>query len=153
VGAANKSIAQQKHQVLYGRLTKQRKELHDRTLELVAKRKEALSSRHWTMAAIIADKSPPDYLTDKEELELKESLARTGRGDDLERFVSVNADWLSIERPRNRGVRVGLRARQDVRHDRLLAKVAQRVDDADVMLKDQHARKPKLAVTLPGSSA
>jgi hypothetical protein len=34
VGAANKSIAQQKHQVSYGRLTKQRKELRARTLEL-----------------------------------------------------------------------------------------------------------------------
>jgi len=34
VGTANKSIAQQKHQVSYGRLTKQRKELRARTLDV-----------------------------------------------------------------------------------------------------------------------
>ena len=34
VGTANKSIAQQKHQVSYGRLTKQHKELRARTLDV-----------------------------------------------------------------------------------------------------------------------
>jgi hypothetical protein len=56
------------------------------------------------MAAIMAGKSPPDYLTDEEELKLKELLARNGRGDDVKRFVSANADWLSITPP-NRGAR------------------------------------------------
>jgi hypothetical protein len=58
------------------------------------------------MVAILAGKSPPDYLTHEEELKLKELLARNGRGDDVKRFVSANADWLSIERtPRNGGAR------------------------------------------------
>ena len=60
IGAANKSIAQQRHQVMYGRLTKQRKELRERTLELAAKRKEELSGLRSAMAALRAGTPIPD---------------------------------------------------------------------------------------------
>jgi hypothetical protein len=85
VGAANKSIAQQRHQVMHGRLIKQRKELRERTLELVAKQKEALSAMHSAMTAFRAGTPIPDpeFLTPEEERELNELLVRNGRMDDV----------------------------------------------------------------------
>jgi hypothetical protein len=102
VRAANKSIDQQRHRVIHGRLIKQRKELLERTLELVAKRKEALSAMHSTMAAFRADTpiADPEFLTPEEERELKELLVRNGRMDDVERFVAANSDRFRMERVR-----------------------------------------------------
>jgi hypothetical protein len=102
VGAANKSIAQQKHQVSYGRLTKQRKELRARTLELAGKQKEALSRRYWTHAALMSGNAGPDFLTDDEERELKELVRRNGRVEDVERFVAANSDWVTMTRTSRR---------------------------------------------------
>jgi hypothetical protein len=96
VRAANKSIAQQKHQVLYGRLAKQHKDLRNRTLELAAKRKEALNPRHWTLAG----SNGPDYLTPEEEREFEALLVRTGRTDDVKRVVAANSDCCRMERVR-----------------------------------------------------
>jgi hypothetical protein len=101
VRAANKSIAQQKHQALYGRLAKQRKDLRNRTLELAAKRKEALNPRHWTLAAAM-DGNGPDYLTPEEEREFETLLVRNGRMDDVKRFVVANSDRFRMERVRGR---------------------------------------------------
>jgi len=100
VRAANKSIAQQKHQVSYGRLIKQRKEPRQRTLELVAKQKEA--AMHSAMTAFRAGTPIPDpeFLTAEEERELKELLVRNGRMDDAKRFVAANSDRFRIERVR-----------------------------------------------------
>src|SRR5215471_15522367 len=53
LGAANWSIAQQNHQIAYGRLTTQRKALRERTLQLAAKQKEALSCRNWSLEALL----------------------------------------------------------------------------------------------------
>jgi hypothetical protein len=102
VRAANKSIAQQKHQVLYGRLAKQRKELRGRTLELGAKRREALSGLRSAMAALRAGTPIPDidHLTPEEQREFEDLLTRNGRMDDLERFVAVNSDRFRMERVR-----------------------------------------------------
>jgi hypothetical protein len=104
VGAANKSIAQQKHQVLYGRLTKQRKEMRGRSLELGAKRREALSGLRSAMAALRAGRPIPDidHLTPEEERELSELLVRNGRMDDVKRFVAANSDRFRMERLRRR---------------------------------------------------
>jgi len=102
VRAANKSIAQQKHQVSYGRLTKQRKELRARALELAGKQKEALSRRYWTHAALMSGNAGPDFLTDDEERELKELVRRNGRMEDVERFVSENSDWVTMTRTSRR---------------------------------------------------
>jgi hypothetical protein len=102
VGAANKSIAQQRRQVIHGRLIKQRKELRQRTLELVAKQKEALSAMHSVMTAFSAGTPIPDleFLTPEEERELKELLVRNGRMEDVERFVAANSDRFRMERVR-----------------------------------------------------
>ena len=97
VRAANKSIAQQKHQVSYGRLIKQRKEPRQRTLELVAKQKEA--AMHSAMTAFRAGTPIPDP-TAEEERELKELLVRNGRMDDVKRFVAANSDRFRMERVR-----------------------------------------------------
>jgi hypothetical protein len=102
VGAANKSIAQQKHQVLYGRLTKQRKELRERALELGARRKEELSGLRAAMGALRAGMPIPDidHLTAEEVRELRELLVRNGRMDDVERFVAANPDRFRMVRVR-----------------------------------------------------
>ena len=102
VQAANKSIAQQRHQVIHGRLIKQRKELRQRTLELVAKQKEALSAMHSAMTASRAGTSiaDPEFLTPEEEHELNELLVRNGRMDDVKRFVAANSDRFRMERVR-----------------------------------------------------
>jgi hypothetical protein len=102
VGAANKAIAQQRHQVIHGRLVKQRKELRQRTLELVAKQKEALSAMHSVMTAFSAGTKIPDpeFLTPEEERELNELLVRNGRMDDVKRFVAANSNRFRMERVR-----------------------------------------------------
>ena len=103
VGAANKSIAQQKHQVSHGRLVKQRRELRERTLELVAKQKEALSAMYSAMTAFSAGTpiADPEFLTSEEERELKKLLVRNGRMEDLERFVAANPYRFRMERVRH----------------------------------------------------
>jgi hypothetical protein len=101
VGAANKSIAQQKHQVLYGRLIKQRKELRARTLELRARQKESFNPRYWTQTALTSG-DVPDLLTDDEEREFNELRRRNGRMEDVERFVSANSDWVTMTRTSRR---------------------------------------------------
>ena len=102
VGAANKSIAQQRHQVSYGRLVKQRRGLRERTLELAAKQREELSGLRSAMAALRAGMPIPDidHLTPEEQRELKELLVRNGRLDDVKRFVAVNSDRFRMERVR-----------------------------------------------------
>jgi hypothetical protein len=102
VAAANKSIAQQRHQVMYGRLTKQRKELRERALELGAKRKEELGGLRSAMAAVRAGTPIPDidHLTPEEQRELRELLVRNGRMDDVESFVAANSDRFRMERVR-----------------------------------------------------
>jgi len=102
VGAANKSIAQQRHQVIHGRLIKQRKELRERTLELAAKRKEELSGLRSAMAALRAGTPIPDidHLTPEEQREFEDLLTRNGRMEDLERFVAANSDRFRMERVR-----------------------------------------------------
>jgi hypothetical protein len=79
-------------------LIKQRKELRQRTLELVAKQKEALSAMHSAMTAFRAGTPIPDpeFLTPEEERELKELLVRNGRMDDVKRFVAANSDRFRI---------------------------------------------------------
>jgi hypothetical protein len=57
-----RSIAQQRHQVIHGRLIKQR-EVRERTLELGAKQKEALSRRNWSLEALLSGPGP-DLLTE-----------------------------------------------------------------------------------------
>jgi hypothetical protein len=44
------SMAQERHQLAYGRLAKQRKARRERMLDLGAKQREALNSRYWTKA-------------------------------------------------------------------------------------------------------
>ena len=82
------------------RLIKQRKELRQRTLELVAKQKEALSAMHSAMTAFRAGTPIPDpkFLTPEEEPELNELLVRNGRMDDVKRFVAANSDRFRMER-------------------------------------------------------
>lgn len=99
VGAANKSIAQQRHQVSYGRLVKQRRELRERTLELAAKQREELSGLRSAMSALRAGMPIPDidHLTLEEQRELRELLARNGRLDDVKRFVAANSARFRME--------------------------------------------------------
>jgi hypothetical protein len=83
-------------------LIKQRKELRQRTLELVAKQKEALSAMHSAMTAFRAGTPIPDpkFLTPEEEPELNELLVRNGRMDDVKRFVAADSDRFRMERVR-----------------------------------------------------
>jgi hypothetical protein len=102
VEAANLSIAQQRHQVIHGRLIKQRKELRQRALELAAKRKEELSGLRSAMAALRAGAPIPDidHLTPEEQREFADSLTRNGRMDDVKRFVAANSDRFRMGRVR-----------------------------------------------------
>ena len=101
VGAANWSIAQQRHQIAYGRLATQRKALRERTLALAAKQKEALSRRNWSLEALLSGPGP-DFLTEYESREFAELRQRNGRIDDLERFAAANPDRFRMERVRRR---------------------------------------------------
>jgi hypothetical protein len=79
-----------------------RKELRERTLELVAKRKEELSGLRSAMAALRAGTPIPDidHLTPEEQREFEDLLTRNGRMEDLERFVAANSDRFRMERVR-----------------------------------------------------
>jgi hypothetical protein len=101
VGAAQWSIAQQNHQIAYGRLVKQRKELRARTLELRARQKESFNPRYWTQTALMSG-DVPDLLTDDEEREFNELRRRYGRMEDVERFVAANSDWVTMTRTSRR---------------------------------------------------
>jgi hypothetical protein len=101
-GAAQWSIAQQNHQIAYGRLVKQRKELRARTLDLRARQKESFNPRYWTQTALMSG-DVPDLLTDDEEREFNELRRRNGRMEDVERFVAANSDWVTMTRTSRRG--------------------------------------------------
>jgi hypothetical protein len=96
-GAARWSIRQQNHQIVYGRLATQREALRERTLELAAKQKEALSRRNWSLEALLSGPEP-DFLTEDESREFAELRQRNGRMDDLERFAAANPDRFRMER-------------------------------------------------------
>jgi hypothetical protein len=101
LGAVKWSIAQQHHQIAYGRLATQRKALRERTLELAAKQKEASSRRNWTLEAMLSGREP-DFLTEDESREFAELRQRNGRIDDLERLAVANPDRFRMERVRRR---------------------------------------------------
>jgi hypothetical protein len=99
--AARWSIRQQGHQIAYGRLAKQRKALRERTLELAAKEKEAMSRKYWPSAALMSGQIP-QFPTEEESRELDELRQCNGRMDDLERFAAANPDRFRTERVRRR---------------------------------------------------
>jgi hypothetical protein len=101
-GAAQWSIAQQNHQIAYGRLVKQRKELRARTLDLRARQKESFNRRYWTQTALMSG-NVPDLLTDDEERQFNELRRRNSRMEDVERFVAANSDWVTMTRTSRRG--------------------------------------------------
>jgi hypothetical protein len=94
-GSAGWSIKQQNHQIAFGRLAKQRKLLRERTLELAAKQKEALSQL--TVKALMSGEEL-GWLGEDESRELEELRKRNGRLDDLERFAAANPDRFRMER-------------------------------------------------------
>jgi len=75
--------------------------LRERTLELAAKQKEALSRKNWSLEALLSGPGP-DFLTEDESREFAELRQRNGRIDDLERFAAANLDRFRMERVRRR---------------------------------------------------